>query len=101
MWKWKVYNMILGNITLETETVGNHHVCRLGKWLQTLDRNQNGVLEILSKIEGPHSKIHEAAKEAIKAYNNKNSAEAERLLSVLEENSTLVVAHLNKLKEVI
>lgn len=101
MWKWKVYNMILGNITLETETVGNHHVCRLGKWLQTLDRNQNGVSEILSKLEGPHSKIHEAAKEAIKAYNNKNSAEAERLLSVLEGNSTLVVALLNKLKEVI
>jgi methyl-accepting chemotaxis protein len=101
MWKWKVYNMILGNITLETETVGNHHVCRLGKWLQTLDRNQNGVSEILSKIEGPHSKIHEAAKEAIKAYNNKNSAEAERLLSILEENSMLVVAQLNKLKEVI
>lgn len=101
MWKWKVYNMILGNVSLETETVGNHHVCRLGKWLQTLDRNKNEVSEILSKIEGPHSKIHEAAKEAIKAFNSKNSAEAERLLSVLEENSILVVSQLNNLKEVI
>lgn len=101
MWKWKIYNMILGNLTMETETAGNHNACRLGKWLKTLDRNQNGVLEIISKIEGPHSRIHEAAKEAIKAYNSKNTIEAERLLSVLEENSTLVVAQLNKLKEVI
>ncbi len=101
MWKWKIYNMILGNLTMETETAGNHNACRLGKWLKTLDRNQNGVLEIISKIEGPHSRIHEAAKEAIKAYNSKNTVEAERLLSVLEENSSLVVAQLNKLKEVI
>lgn len=101
MWKWKIYNMILGNLTMETETAGNHNACRLGKWLKTLDRNQNGVLDIISKIEGPHSRIHEAAKEAIKAYNSKNTSEAERLLSVLEENSKLVVAQLNKLKDII
>ncbi|MEL7646661.1 MAG: methyl-accepting chemotaxis protein [Sedimentibacter sp.] len=101
MWKWKVYNMILGNINIEIETVGNHHVCRLGKWLQTLDKEQKGVSQILTKIEGPHSKIHEAAKEAIKAYNSSNFVEAERLLGILEENSSLVVEQLNKLKEII
>lgn len=51
MWKWKVYNMILGNINIEIETVGNHHVCRLGKWLQTLDKEQKGVSQILKKLK--------------------------------------------------
>ena len=28
MWKWRVYNMILGYIQLEVVTVGDHHGCR-------------------------------------------------------------------------
>lgn len=63
-------------------------------------RTKRGVSDP-EKIEGPHSKIHEAAKEAIKAYNSSNFVEAERLLGILEENSSLVVEQLNKLKEII
>ena len=101
MWKWKVYNMILGYISLELETVGDHHGCRLGKWLKTLDKSQANVKELLDKIDKPHSKIHEAAKNAITAYKNKNTHEAERMLHVLEEYSLIVVDHLNSLKKFI
>lgn len=99
MWKWRVYNMILGYIKLDIETVGDHHQCRLGKWLGTLDRSQSSIQEILQKMEQPHAEIHEKAKKAIVAYNNKNTAEAERLLKEIEMNSSKVVECLNKLKD--
>ncbi len=101
MWKWRVYNMILGYTQLKVETVGDHKGCRLGQWLSTLDRSNTKINDIMRNIEEPHAKIHETAKKVIMAYNNKNIAEAERLLKEIEVNSTKVVDCLGRLKNVI
>lgn len=101
MWKWRVYNMILGYIKLDIDKVGDHHVCRLGKWLTTLDKSNNGIDKILDEMEDPHAKIHELAKEAINAYNSQNIIKAEKLLSEIERYSGQVVELLNTLKKVI
>lgn len=98
MWKWRVYNMILGFIQLEVDSVGNHHICRLGKWLETLDQNNSSISDILSKIEKPHSSIHEVAKTAIQEYEKGNLDSAERMLGEIEKHSDVVVGELNKLK---
>lgn len=98
MWKWRVYNMILGYIQLDVSSVGNHHVCRLGKWLETLDQNNSSISNILNKIEKPHSSIHEIAKSAIVEYEKGNIDTAERMLGEIEKHSNVVVEELNKLK---
>lgn len=91
--------MILGFIKLDVNSVGNHHVCRLGKWLETLDQSNSSINNILSKIEKPHSSIHEIAKTAIQEYEKGNVDSAERMLGEIEKYSDVVVGELNKLKE--
>ena len=31
MWRWRVYNMILGYENIDAQTIGTHQDCRLGK----------------------------------------------------------------------
>ena len=98
MWKWRVYNMILGYVDLDTKTVGDHHSCRLGKWLTTLDTGNGKITGLITKMEKPHSLIHQDAKKAIEAYNRGDVDTAERLLKDIERNSHHVVELLNELK---
>jgi methyl-accepting chemotaxis protein len=101
MWKWRVYNMILGYIHLDLDKVGDHNGCRLGKWLNTLDKEKKGIKELLNKIEKPHSLIHEKAKRAIQLYENNNVSESEKILKEIEIASSEVVGYLNDLRSVI
>ncbi len=99
MWKWKVYNMILDYVHINSDTVGDHNGCRLGKWLCTLNLTNSRVEDIITKMHEPHVKVHETAKQAIVAYNNGNTQEAEKLLNVIESYSLKVVEYLNALKK--
>ncbi len=101
MWKWKIYNMILGYIDLNAEMVGDHHSCRLGKWIMTLDQSDNKVKNVISRMEQPHDEIHKIAKKAIKAYKDGNINGAEMQLSEIERNSSIVVEALEELKKYI
>lgn len=98
MWKWRVYNMILGYVDLDPKTVGDHHSCRLGKWLTTLDTGNGKITGLITKMEKPHSLIHQDAKKAIEAYHRGDVDTAERLLKDIERNSHHVVELLKELK---
>lgn len=98
MWKWRVYNMILGYVDLDPKTVGDHHSCRLGKWLTTLDTGNGKITGLITKMEKPHSLIHQDAKKAIEAYNRGDVETADRLLKDIERNSHTVVDLLEELK---
>lgn len=101
MWKWRVYNMMMGYVKLDVATVGDHHGCRLGKWLETLEIQNPQVKSIINKIEAPHSEIHKAAKSAIEEYTNGKSNKAEAKLAEIEKNSKIVISLLNELKTVL
>ncbi|MDD3172752.1 MAG: methyl-accepting chemotaxis protein [Herbinix sp.] len=101
MWKWKVYNMLLGYNQINIDTVGDHIDCRLGKWLKTLDSSNEKVTEILTKMEAPHCKTHESARDAVSAYNNNDIRKAEQCIKDIEEHSLTVVECLNNLKKVL
>ena len=101
MWKWRVYNMLLGNIKLDDTTVGDHHGCRLGKWIATLNQSNTNIKRILDQMEKPHCNIHRLAKEAIIDYNNGNDQKSELYLNEIEQNSNLVIKYLNDLRDVI
>lgn len=101
MWKWRVYNMILGYVNLDTKTVGDHTSCRLGRWINDLDQSDKRVKSIISGIQKPHSDIHIGAKKAIEAYGAGNIETAERMLKEIEHNSAVVVGHLHDLKKIL
>ena len=101
MWKWRVYNMILGNIRLEVSSVGDHNGCRLGKWIGTLDQKNPRIASILSRIHQPHANVHEIAKKSIVEYQKGNTKTAEMYLTQIEQNSMEVMEVLRELKTVL
>ncbi len=101
MWKWRVYNMILGNVTLDENTVGTHLTCRLGKWVSNQNQSNMTVRNIIKELEQPHSAVHDLAKKAIKQYNGKDINGAEQTLKKLEEASQQVVGLLRKIQSIV
>lgn len=98
MWKWRVYNMMLGYVVLDVSTVGDHTSCRLGKWLKTLDTSNDTISRIMKEMEAPHAEIHSIAKKAIEAHQKGYQSEVESMLQKLESNSERVIAGIRKLK---
>jgi len=99
IWRWRVYNMILGNDMLDEATVGSHHTCRLGKWLKTIDSTDVTIKGIVENLEKPHKELHRLAKEAIRFYNNKNSDAVEVLIGEMDIVSSNVIDLLRELKK--
>lgn len=97
IWRWRIYNMLLGYEVLNESTVGTHHTCRLGKWIDALNATDPEVLHLITLITIPHEKIHKIAKEAIVFYNNGDKERAEDCLMHLEENSNKVIDLLKRL----
>lgn len=99
LWKWRVYNMILGYVKLDEASVGDHTTCRLGKWLGAQDLNGSAFKTLFQKMEEPHKEVHVQAKKAIALYNRGQVEEAIQLLPVIEKNSLQVVDCLENLKK--
>ncbi len=97
IWRWRIYNMLLGYEALTEESVGTHHTCRLGKWLDSVETTDSEVQRVIRQINNPHSKLHSYAKEAIGIYNSGDVIKAEAYLSKLEETSGEVIELLKAL----
>lgn len=97
MWKWRIYNMLLGYHKFDLSKVTDHHSCRLGKWLDTLDPKDPTVSQYLKRIAAPHEKVHRASHQAIEAYQHKDIQQSETLLGEVEAQSKLVVAILEEM----
>lgn len=99
MWRWRVYNMILGYDKIDINTIGTHLDCRLGKWYYTKGKDVLGQNAIFESMEKPHIDLHQLAKEAAIAYSNNDIYGAENALTKMNECSHMVVQALDKLKE--
>ncbi len=100
IWTWRVYNMILGYSHIDPKSVGDHHGCRLGKWIATLDDSDHRIKAILDEMESPHSALHVCAREAAVAYSKGNVEEADNKLLEMNGYSEKVVGSLNELRKV-
>jgi methyl-accepting chemotaxis protein len=99
MWRWRVYNMILGYEKIDTNTIGDHLECRLGKWYygeakEVLKENRTFI-----EMEQHHIELHELAKEAALAYSKGNISGAEIALERMNECSKKVIQSLENLKK--
>lgn len=100
IWRWRVYNMILGYEKLSEDQVGTHHSCRLGKWMDTANFEDGDMKALRSKLAIPHEKLHQYAIEAIAAYNKGDKASAESKLEDIDQVSGEVITYLNQMKKV-
>ncbi|WP_432666990.1 methyl-accepting chemotaxis protein [Wukongibacter baidiensis] len=98
IWKWRVYNMILGYDEIDINSIGTHHQCRLGKWYYgdaSLDfKKEREFIE----LEEAHIRLHELAKEATIEYGKNDIEKAEGALMEMDRCSKIVVGALNNLK---
>ncbi len=99
IWRWRVYNMILGNVVLDEATVGTHKTCRLGKWIEAQHTKDRQIMSLFQELEKPHAALHELAKKAIREYKGGQLNEAERTLTMMDECSKSVIGILHRVKE--
>ncbi len=101
VWRWRVYNMILGFVQLDENAVGTHTICRLGKWIASLDSKDSRVIDFVRELNQPHEQLHQLAKSAISAYNHHDVGLAERELMKMDQVSVKIVELLRKMKSVL
>ncbi|MFD0958456.1 methyl-accepting chemotaxis protein [Paenibacillus chungangensis] len=99
LWRWWVYNSILGFHRLEGETAGDHHLCRLGKWY---DKNKGtstiAALTQYQQLDEPHRAIHHIARQVAECMEQGAEEQAQDLLEQMDQASRHVVELLEKLE---
>jgi methyl-accepting chemotaxis protein len=100
MWKWRVYNMLLGNVVFDDNAVGTHNTCRLGKWIESQDLSDDKIHQLITDIHQPHSSIHILAKTAIQQYNANDIIGSEESLNKIDHESNEVIRILRELKSI-
>ena len=98
MWRWRVYNMLLGYEQIDIDHIGNHHDCRLGKWYYTMGLTVFSNNKIFKDIEKPHEQLHILAKKAVLAYDKNEIKTAEASLNEMGQVSVQIISLIDKLK---
>lgn len=101
MWKWRIYNIILGFETLADIEVCTHKTCRLGKWVAATTFEHEECQKIIDHMELPHTQVHALAKKAVEAHNRGQNEAAENFLEEINKATVLVMKDLKAIKKFI
>lgn len=100
LWRWKVYNMLLGNETVDINVVADYQKCRLGKWYYSPACDKFHGNPQFKALEAPHIELHEAAKRAAIAYQKNDIYSAEQELERMDACSKQVFAIMSELRKI-
>lgn len=98
LWRWRVYNMLLGYEKIDVNAVGTHKDCRLGNWYYSDAAIEFKTNQTFVDMEKPHADLHRFAKEAAVAYERKDMNAAQEALTRMDSCSQQVVEALRILK---
>lgn len=98
LWKWKVYNMLLGLDSLNAGQVSSHETCRLGLWYYGELPSDIKNHSAFRQLEQPHKAVHYYAKLAAEKYEEGNLADAQEAFEQLQRQSDQVIALLSELE---
>lgn len=101
LWRWRIYNLLLGFDEMTLEEVGTAKESRLGKWYYGKGQETLGDKQVFKDLERPYLRMQELARLAVKSYNDGNKAKAEEVLVDLTEVSHEVVDKLQQLRALI
>ncbi|GIP36184.1 methyl-accepting chemotaxis protein [Paenibacillus sp. J2TS4] len=100
LWKWWVYNRLLGYHEMDTEAVADFHICRLGKWYdENRSRSQVASLPSFAALDQPHQQVHSLAATANRWIEQGDYKEAMRTLDLIGKASQEVVGLLENLQK--
>lgn len=98
LWKWKIYNMLLGLEKIDLEQVNSHETCRLGKWYYSDLPSKVKNNTTFKQLEGPHKAVHVHARKAVAYYEQGDMSSAEKAFELVVEASDAVLDLLTKLE---
>ncbi|SOB99890.1 methyl-accepting chemotaxis protein/heam-based aerotactic trancducer [Ureibacillus xyleni] len=96
LWRWKIYNLLLGFEKMSIQDIGSPQQSRLGEWYYGKGKEILGKERVFRELEEPHKLVYDIAKKAVQAYESGNKEQAEHYLSEVSRVSNIVI---NKLKE--
>lgn len=101
LWRWRIYNLLLGFEEMSESEVGTARESRLGEWYygkgKMILQNERAYKE----LEQPHLQVYDTARKAVSAYNAGRKDEAERYLEEITSVSKIVIEKLQELKEIL
>lgn len=98
IYKFRVYQVILGLSDENESAFASHQACRLGKWYYEGEGKENCAhLPGYREIETPHAKVHNAALEALRAHAEGKDDVAVRAVTEMEKASLLVLENLERI----
>ena len=101
LWKWKIYNMILGFENIDINSVTSFENCKFGKWYYGDVDSKLKNNPIFKEIEEPHKAVHFYAKQAVELYLDGDILGAQKSLKNLEKESNTVVNLLGQLEVIL
>lgn len=90
LYKWKVYNVLLGIENLSAEEISHHDQCRFGKWYYGNLPEQVKQMQAFKDLEEPHKQVHELTRQAIQLHRQGRVREAEEALEQISENINMM-----------
>lgn len=99
LWKWKVYNLLLGIRTMDSQQVASHEHCRLGVWYYGKLPAHIKELPAYQQLEKPHKLVHQLAQIAAERCEQGDLQGAEHAFAQLEHASADIVELLATLEE--
>lgn len=99
LFKKRVVDTILGRGKWPSNEVPDNHGCRLGKWYDTIKNPELRKLDAFIRLNGPHERVHKAAKSALAAHEKGDAAVGLEAVRALDIASREVIDLLNKISE--
>lgn len=98
LWKWRVYNMLMGYENVQPQQIGSYKDCRLGRWYfdeSSIDRFQ--AFAAYRDLDAPHQRVHQQARLAAEACHAGDFVVAEQHLREIEQASAIVIDLIDQL----
>lgn len=101
LWLHQLHGMMLGRERLDPARMTDHRTCRLGTWYYGPAGDQLAENPTFRALEEPHRRLHEAAAEAVRAWNAGRKEQAEQRVREVAAASQEIVRHLDELRKLV
>lgn len=98
LWKWRIYNMLLGFENVDPKQAQDYHNCKLGQWYYA---SNDSLMHnpYFKQIEQPHLRLHKLAQQATLYYQQNDPLNSEKMLFEMEDASQEILHLLDQLKK--
>ncbi|MCH7322011.1 protoglobin domain-containing protein [Solibacillus sp. MA9] len=101
LWRWRIYNLMLGFEKMTADQVDSPKQSRLGDWYYGKGKSLLGHEPSYRELEQPFIHIHELAKKAVQAFHDSDESCAQQYLEEITNNSQIVIEKLRELQRIL